>query len=146
MRQPLCSLCLLCRGCLIWKKHQINLERNLWGYLKRMDTQIGYPIGVVTWYSKNHLYKCFQAYFLWKMQTENKNISKLYSITCIKFNNVMENKWAVVKNYHQILGTSIKWKRCIIRKKVLTVNSIFNIIRSNILYIYYLYSKLYLLF
>ena len=41
---------------------------------KRMDTQMWYPVGVVIWYYKNHLYKCFQVYFLRKVQNENKNM------------------------------------------------------------------------
>ena len=52
------------------------------------------------------------------MQNEVKNMSKLYSIImCIKFNNLMENKGTVVKNYHEFLRVSIKGKRCIKREK-----------------------------
>ena len=51
------------------------------------------------------------------MQNEVKNMSELYSIMCIKFNNLMENKGTVVKNYHEFLRTSIKGKRCINREK-----------------------------
>ena len=61
------------------KKNEINLEWSLWEYLKTIDTQMGYRIVLVIWLPK-------------------------ITFLSIKFNNIMGNKWTVVKNYHQILG------------------------------------------
>ena len=46
------------------KKRKEFGERPLWGYLKTIDTQMGYPIWLAIWYSNNHLYNCFQVYLL----------------------------------------------------------------------------------
>lgn len=124
-------------------QRMFKLERPLCGYLKTMDTQSGYPIGVVIWCSNNHLYKCFPVCLLEK---KCKLKAKIYQ-NCIVLrvsNSTMswkiDEKSSKIKLWSQTSNSEDVYQVEVLHysEKILTIHNFFSIITTNIFQLAYI--------